>query len=1131
MAYLRFLLLGTLVLGACAEDPGATVCPTGIVCPSGTTCAAAQPVCIVNACGNGRIDTGEGCDDGNINVGDGCSPSCTLESCGDGVQVAGERCDDGNKTSGDGCSADCLSVETCGNSIKDVTEVCDDGNNNSGDGCSMNCLSAEVCGNGVKDVNETCDDGNTNNGDACSANCEALAGCGNGVIDVDMNGQPVEECDDGNVVDSDVCRSNCKRAVCGDGVEAGTATGGFFEECDGGVLNGTTPKETAGCNIDCTDVECGDGKVNQTAMEQCDNGMPGVDSAGCDMNNCTIPQCGDNHTNSAAGEACDPGTVGGNVAGCDSDCTLPACGDGRVNQAFTPVGSTVPEACDDGGTTSGDGCSSLCFIESCGNGVTETSNGEQCDDDNTNDLDGCRNNCRLPACGDGIASTSETCDTNGNSTTCDSDCSAPMCGDGFINGTFTPPTGSAVENCDDGNTTAGDGCSATCRIESCGNGVTETVNGEQCDDGDTTDDDECRNNCQLPRCGDGIKSQSETCDTGANTINCDVDCTAPMCNDGIQNTAAGEQCEDGNVMNGDGCSSTCALEPFPLSVTLAGNGVGSVSSNPVGITCGNGNTDCSEIYPFNTVVSLTPSAQAQSRFVSWSGACTGNGACMVTMTQARAVTATFEKLRLTVTKSGTGTGSVTGTGINCGVDCTEDYNSGTMITLTAAPTSDSVFGGWTGACAGTGTCQVTMSQARDVNAIFTLNTFTLTVNKSGTGTGTVTSGPAGIDCGSTCMAGFIANTMVTLVAAPDATSTFTGWSGSGCTGTGNCTVTMSQARTVTATFTIKTFVLTVNVVGAGNVQTTTAGEIDCGGSGNNNCDQTYNANAMVTLTATPEANNIFIGWSGACSGTSTCMVTMDAAKAVTATFQLNRLTVVRSGDGTGTVMASGINCGNDCTQDYAPGTAVTLTASAANGSRFVDWSEPSCGTATTCMVTMNGARTVTANFVDLDTVSVNFTGAGGGTVTWNPVRPACTNDCDRDFDDGTNVTITATEDASSVFTGWGGSCSGTGTCVLNNLTSNASVSANFAVARTLTMTIAGAGTVTATGINCTTGSTGDCTEKYADNSVVTLTATPSGAGTFTGWSGTSAPDTCLASTSPCTLTMSAAKNVTATFSP
>jgi hypothetical protein len=76
----------------------------------------------------------------------------------------------------------------------------------------------------------------------------------------------------------------------------------------------------------------------------------------------------------------------------------------------------------------------------------------------------------------------------------------------------------------------------------------------------------------------------------------------------------------------------------------------------------------------------------------------------------------------------------------------------------------------------------------------------LVVQKSGTGSGTVTSDPAGIDCGGACNALFTTGTEVELTAVPASGSTFTGWSGSGCSGTGTCTVSMTQSRTVVAGF-------------------------------------------------------------------------------------------------------------------------------------------------------------------------------------------------------------------------------------------------------------------------------------------------------------------------------------------
>jgi hypothetical protein len=119
--------------------------------------------------------------------------------------------------------------------------------------------------------------------------------------------------------------------------------------------------------------------------------------------------------------------------------------------------------------------------------------------------------------------------------------------------------------------------------------------------------------------------------------------------------------------------------------------------------------------------------------------------------------------------------------------------------LTGAAAANSTFAGWSGACTGTGNCTLTLDQDRAVTATFELVKHTLTVSKAGSGAGTVTSSPAGIDCGGSCSAQFTQGTSVTLTGAAAANSTFAGWSGA-CTGTGNCTLTLDQDRAVTATF-------------------------------------------------------------------------------------------------------------------------------------------------------------------------------------------------------------------------------------------------------------------------------------------------------------------------------------------
>ena len=116
------------------------------------------------------------------------------------------------------------------------------------------------------------------------------------------------------------------------------------------------------------------------------------------------------------------------------------------------------------------------------------------------------------------------------------------------------------EQCDDGNTVAGDGCSPSCQREVCGNHIRDP--GEQCDDGNTVSGDGCSATCQRePRCGDGVLDPGEECDDG-NTVSgdgCSATCQhEPRCGDGVLDP--GEECDDGNTVAGDGCSPTCRLE-------------------------------------------------------------------------------------------------------------------------------------------------------------------------------------------------------------------------------------------------------------------------------------------------------------------------------------------------------------------------------------------------------------------------------------------------------------------------------------------------------------------------------------------------------------------------------------------
>jgi fibro-slime domain-containing protein len=270
----------------------------------------------------------------------------------------------------------------------------------------------------------------------------------------------------------------------------------------------------------------------------------------------------------------------------------PSCGDGALND---------DEQCDDGGTESGDGCSSNCLVVEqgyacpspgsrcelaaiCGDGLLIL--GEQCDDGNAMGGDGCTQNCQLEA--------DFACPVPGESCV-----SSVTCGDGRVSG---------AELCDDGNTAPDDGCSAACQTEAgwscpiagalcvpvCGDGLLRGL--EQCDDGGSDDEDGCSATCgnedgfvcnasgvpcEPTVCGDGRAEGSEGCDDGndrpfdgcfgcVREPACVEGSCAAECGDGLRYST--EACDDGNLLNGDGCSDVCTLEQGFACLDQGGNG-------------------------------------------------------------------------------------------------------------------------------------------------------------------------------------------------------------------------------------------------------------------------------------------------------------------------------------------------------------------------------------------------------------------------------------------------------------------------------------------------------------------------------------------------------------------------------
>jgi phospholipase C len=272
-------------------------------------------------------------------------------------------------------------------------------------------------------------------------------------------------------------------------------------------------------------------------------------------------------------------------------------------------------------------------------------------------------------------------------------------------------------------------------------------------------------------------------------------------------------CGGGSMLTTPTTPTTPPPSPSPgqLSVQPAGNGTGTVSSTPSGIAC---KPTCNASFKVGTQVVLTAAPGSNSMFAGWGGACSGTSTCAVTVSGSASAVATFSLLpQLSVTLNGNGQGTVASNlpGINCGQTCSAAFDPGAKVTLTATPGTNSYFTGWSGGgCNGnSSTCTITLNANTAVSATFT-QLPVLTVIRNGTGQGTVTSNPSGINCGQTCKAVFIPRESVTLTETPGTNSIFSGWSGGGCSGNGStCTTTMSTSIQVTATFSSSN---TVNVL-------------------------------------------------------------------------------------------------------------------------------------------------------------------------------------------------------------------------------------------------------------------------------------------------------------------------------
>jgi hypothetical protein len=326
---------------------------------------------------------------------------------------------------------------------------------------------------------------------------------------------------------------------------------------------------------------------------------------------------------------------------------------------------------------------------------------------------------------------------------------------------------------------------------------------------------------------------------------------------------------------------------YQLTVIKDGTGSGTVMSSPSDIDCG---ATCD--FSFNTgrSVTLTAAPVSGSIFDGWSGACSGKGACVVTMNAMRTVRAQFTKvynLHLQYGAANQGRAGLITVFDPAIQTCLLEQGPCDLIVRAGAVSlhADVLQGGtfnkWEANCATDPSmldCPLNVTGDTTVGVDFigpSRLTVTVVTNDNGA---FVSDSTERFSCvgAQTCTWDYPPGTVVDVFAAPGGSSGFQQFSGD-CTGL-TCHLTMNADHNVTATF-INGFTLSVALAGTG-AGTVTGTGINCP----NTCFVFNNPGTMLTLTASPAAESSFTGWSGACSGTGTCQVTFDVAKSVTANF-------------------------------------------------------------------------------------------------------------------------------------------------------------------------------------------------------------------------------------------------------
>jgi len=456
----------------------------------------------------------------------------------------------------------------------------------------------------------------------------------------------------------------------------------------------------------------------------------------------------------------------------------------------------------------------------------------------------------------------------------------------------------------------------------------------------------------------------------------------------------------------------------------------------------------------------------------------------------------------------------------CKTTCTSNIAGDTVVELTATPKAGAFFIEWEGDCTGNNTCQVTMSSARAVTAVFSDTYSEFTLSLQATDGGSITLSDELGECLEDCKFDFRDGKIVTLSAAPDTDYLFVGWTGA-CKGNSSCKLAMSEAHLAIATFEQETPHTLSAEVSTGGTISLKEGALECIDSCNFNLFQ----DELIEVIATPAYGYVFKNWSGDCTGTEKCELTIDGAKKVTANFEalpVFALSTQVSIGGSISLNDDALTCTaeSDCSFEVLENEIVIIKPLPATGHIFTGWSGD-CTGSSTCTLTMAAAQSVMATFIEIPTGELlTLKLSAGGSIALADNLGECFIDCQLSFANQELLTLTAKPETGYTFAGWSDDCTGEADCQVT-MSAEHLITATFIENPKLSLTIPTGGSVTISDAlgNCAF----DCQLSIVPDTVITLTASVDDGYTFDGWTGDCTGD------ATCQVTMSADHSITATF--